>query len=223
MLFYNQIMKKIFALFLLIFSYCTQASEYEYYCSQNSASKTFGGFIASTSGLNLLSRNIAENSIQKAIKKETDAKFKVKINNFYATNLLNGEFKDLSATAKKYEYDGVYLSNVNINTICSYNHILFENNELYFRENMVLKLNAQLTNEQLKNTISSGKLDKKLTKLLNKILKNEVFIAFANTILPITLPVEINESNKAQLKITRISKFENILGFESYILIPKSK
>lgn len=216
-------MKKIFILFLLLFSFYAQANEYEYYCSQNSPSKNFNGFLSSATGFNLLSRNVAEHLIEKAIKKETNAKFKIKINNFYSTNLLNGEFKNLSAKAKKYEHGGIYLTNINASTICAYNHILFKEEKIYFIENFVLKLNAQLTNEQLKKTIASGKLNKKLEKLLNKVLKNEIFIAFTNTILPITLPIEIDENNKGQLKITKIYKLEKNLAFESYILIPKNK
>lgn len=216
-------MKKIFVLFLLILSYCARANEYSYFCSQNFPKKNFSGFISSATGVNLLSRNVIEHIIEKTIKRETNAKFKVKINNFYSINLLNGEFASLYVKAKKYEHDGIYLSNINVNTLCGYNHVLFEEEKLYFIENIVLKLNAEFTSEQLKKTIVSGKLNKKLAKLLNKILKNEVFIAIANTFLPITLPIKIDDNNKGQLKITNIYKSKNNLAFESYILIPKNK
>ena len=216
-------MKKIIILFLLILTTYANAQEYEYFCSQNTAKKTFSGFLASTSGFNLLTRNIAENTIEKAIKKETGAKFKVKINNFHSSNFLSGEFKNLNAQAKKYEYNGIYLSNLNVNTICSYNYIEFINSELYFKENMALKFSAQLTKEELKKTINSGKLNKKLAKILTKISKNENMIAIINSILPITLPVEIDKNNKGHIKIAKVNLLNNILAFESYILIPKNK
>jgi len=216
-------MKKLIILLLLMLFMIANANEYSYFCSSNVHKKTFSGVLSSTFGINLLSRNVAENIIEKAIKKETGAKFKVKISNFYSTNFLNGEFKNIKAKAKKYTYDGIYLSNIELTSICSYNHIMFYDETLYFRENMVLKFNAQATKEELKKTLNSGKLNKKLAKILIKVSKNELFVAFANSILPLSFPVQIDENNKAQLKITKISLVNEILAFESYILIPKNK
>ena len=70
-------MKKVilFLLLLSILSPYVFANNYELYCSNNHPLKTFNGNIASLSGFNLLTRNIAENIIQKEIKKETDSKF----------------------------------------------------------------------------------------------------------------------------------------------------
>ena len=100
-------MKKI--IYFLILSLCTLnpifAKDYFQYCSVNNAQKTFSGNIASISGINFLSRNIIEHEISKNLKKETNSKFKVNIDNFYGVNILQGEFKSLKATSKDFNYN----------------------------------------------------------------------------------------------------------------------
>lgn len=218
-------MKKVilFLLLLSILSPYVFANNYELYCSNNHPLKTFNGNIASLSGFNLLTRNIAENIIQKEIKKETDSKFKIKINNFYGTNILNGEIKSIKATSKKYEHDGIYLNDINIETICSYNHILFENETLYFKENMVLSFSANSTNSNLKKTIKSGKLNKNLAKILSKALKYDGFYSIINSFLPIEFPIKIDKDNQAKLKIENIKKSNETVSFNGFILIKKNK
>ena len=76
-------MRKIFFIFYIIIALNVNAQEIENFCSAKKAQKTFSGNIASLSGFNALSRNITENILEKTIKKETEAKFKIKINNFY--------------------------------------------------------------------------------------------------------------------------------------------
>ena len=215
-------MKRVIIVLFLLTGFAF-ANNYEQFCSINSASKTFGGNLASLSGFNLLTRNVAESIIQKEIKKETNSKFKIKINNFYGTNILNGEIKSIKATAKKYEYDGIYLKNISAQTICSYNHISFENETLYFRENMVLKFSADLNEEDLNKTLKSGKLNKYLAKILAKASKYNGFYSVINSFLPIEFPIKIDENNKGKLKVQNIIKNNDIVSFVAYILIEKNR
>lgn len=215
-------MKKIIIVLFLLTGFAF-ANNYEQFCSINSPSKTFGGSLASLSGFNMLARNTAESIIQKEIKKETNSKFKVKINNFYGTNILNGEFKSIKATAKKYEYDGIYLKDINVETLCSYNHVSFENENLYFKENMVLKFSANLDDEDLNKTLKSGKLNKNLAKILVKASKYNGFYSVVNSFLPIEFPIKIDENNQGKLKIQNIQKNNDIVSFIAYILINKNR
>ena len=76
-------MKKILIILCaLIFNSPLLAQDFSQLCSPNLPNKTFGGNLMSLSGLNFLSRNIIENEMQKAIKIETNSKFKIKIKNF---------------------------------------------------------------------------------------------------------------------------------------------
>lgn len=174
-------MKKI-SLILLLLLFLKQnslyAQDYYSYCSVNSAKKTFGGNFASVSGFNSLTRNIIESQIQKAIKKETGSKTEIKIDSFYGVNILNGEFKSLKAKAKDFNSNGLHFSNLFVETICPYNSVEFDDNSIKFRENMVLKYQTELTQDNLNDFISSSKYQKIINsmnenKALSSILKIE--------------------------------------------------
>ena len=216
-------MKKVIVFLILMFSICAKAQDFSYYCSENVAKKSFSGGIMSLSGFNMISRNIAENILEKEIKKETKAKFKVKINNFFANNFLGGEFSSLSASSKKYEHQGIYLKDIEVKTICEYNSISFENENLYFKENMVLNFSARLDENDLKRTLSSGKLNKKLTKILTKISNYDLFLPIINATLPISFPIKIDKNNKGKMQISKIEIINKNLIFDSDILIYKNK
>ena len=216
----KKIVLAIFSIFLLS---PVQAQNYYQFCSDDIHKKNLSGFFMSSSGLNMLSRNIIEKEIEKAIKKETGSKFKIKINNFYNTNIFNGEFKSIKATSKKYAYDGIFLSDINVKTICPYNHISFENNKLYFKQNMVLKFSTFLTQEEFKKTIQAQKLDKRISSALIKFSKYDMFLPIINTLKPISLAIKIDENNKGTLKIEKIEIIEKKFKLEGYILIKKNR
>ena len=216
-------MKKIIIAFSFLLFLNASAKNYENYCSFNHPKKTIGGNVASLSGFNSLSRNIAESVIQSAIKKETGAKFKIKIKNFYGTNILNGEIKEISAVSEKYSYDGIFLSDIKVNTICPYNHIFYEDEKLYFKENMVLEFSAKLTEQDLKNMLASKKLDKNIVSYLGKISNYGMFLPIVNKFSAISLPIKIDENNKGKLKIEKVEIVDNNIKFDSFIIINKNK
>ena len=156
--------KVIIALIMLLFSFAN-AKDYTYFCSTNSPTKSFTGTFASLSGLNTLSRNIIESQVARAIKKETGSKFKIKINNFYGNNILGGEFKNLKATSKKYDDGTIFLSNIDVSTICTYNQISYKDEKVYFLEPMVLKFSAKITQDDLNQMIKSSSYQKMLDKM----------------------------------------------------------
>lgn len=155
-------MKKI--LLLLFIFLCNNAFSFDYssYCSTNTAKKTALGSLNSTLGVNFLSRNIIEKEIEHLIKKETDSKFKVKINSFYGTNILNGEFKNLSASAKNYQYKGLFGSNFEAQTVCDYNKITYKDKVLNFDEPLVLKYSTEITQSDLDKTLATSGYQKLL-------------------------------------------------------------
>ncbi len=176
-------MKKI--IYFLILSLYTLnpifAKDYFQYCSVNNAQKTFSGNIASISGVNFLSRNIIEHEISKNLEKETNSKFKINIDNFYGVNVLKGEFKSLKANSKNFNYKGFYTSNLNIETLCPYNSVIFDNNELFFKENMVLKYSTEITQQDLNKTFESSEYKTIIDKMNNdKIISSILKIQNSN-------------------------------------------
>ena len=216
-------MKKVIVLFCLAFSLCAYAQDYNKYCSKNFPSKTIGGNLASLTGFNSLSRNLIESALQNAIKKETNSKFKVKIDGFWGVNILNGEFKSLNATSKKYAYNGIFLSDIKVSTICSYNHILYEDESLYFKENMVLNFRAKLTNEDINAMLNSKKLDKKIKAFLSDVSNYGALLPLIKTFRGISLPIKIDDNNKAKLRIDYVQIDGKELKFDSYIIINKNR
>ena len=216
-------MKKVLFLLFVMCSFCALAQDYSQFCSTNTARKTLSGNLASLSGFNSLTRNIIESSIQNSIKKETGSKFDVKINNFYGTNIVNGEFKSLKATSKKYDYNGIHLSNIELETICPYNHINYENERLYFLENMILKIKADLTKDDLTKTLKAEKIDSKLAYILDKSYHLWAYLPLITSKKPISLNIKIDKYNKAKLKIDKISFIDKKINLSGYIIIPKSK
>lgn len=215
--------KAIVLLFLILLFNQVQASDYTKYCSTNSPKRTFGGNLASLTGVNLLTRNIAESIISNAIKDETNSKFKIKINNFYGTNILNGEIKSLKATSKKYAHDGIYLTDIDVKTVCSYNHVKYEDEKLYFLENMVLEYNTILTKEDIRNILISKKIDSKIASILSGIERYGGIFPVLNKMKPISIPIKIDDNNKGKLKISRFEIVENNLKLSGFIIILKNK
>lgn len=177
-------MKKILLIFLSLLLSLAQAKNYQDFCSTNIPKKTLKGNLMSITGFNSLTRNIIESAISHSVKKETGAKFNIKMNNFYGVNLLNGEFKSLSAKAKKYQADGIFLSDINVQTICPYNHISYSNDEINFRKNLVLKYSANLTQDDLNKIISSSDYQKMLDKMNNdKTISSLIQIKNSNVLI----------------------------------------
>lgn len=160
-------MKKILflSITLILSINSTLAKDYSQFCSTNSANKTFLGNIASISGYNSISRNIIENQIAKALKKETNSKFDVKIDSFLGTNVKNGEFKSLKANSDNIFYNGIYMSDVNIETICPYNKVDYKNKTLTFDENLALKYSASITQDDLDKLLKESSYQKIIDKM----------------------------------------------------------
>ncbi len=168
-------MRKII-LFLLLFALnSAYGYDYSYYCSSESAPKTLGGKLSSISGVNFLTRNIAESKIESALKKETGSKFKVKINGFFGSNALNGAFKSFSAKSKNYRYKNFYASNLNLETICPFNKVSFKNDKLFFDENFVLKYSTEITQQDLDKTLLEGNFQKTIDEMNSNKLISSLF------------------------------------------------
>ncbi len=160
-------MKKLIYIAVSMLFLSANAKDYSVFCSSTTPPKTVSGAFMSTLGINSVSRNIIEKQIEKTLKKETNSKFKVKINNFYATNILSGQFQSLSAKSDLFSYDGLYLSDLNVNTICPYNKVSYRDDKLLFDENMVLSYFAKITQSELDKIVSSAEFQKIIRDLNN--------------------------------------------------------
>ncbi len=204
----------LFSIFSILFIKIGPANaknieNYDAYCSDITAKKTFGGFMMSTTGANLASRNTIEKIIEHEIKKETNSKFDIKIENFFANNLLGGEFKSLSAKGKNFQNDGIYLSDISLKTFCPYNKITLKDDKVNFDYDFVMTFNSKITQDDLNKMMN----DEKYKNIIDELNSNSIINSF----------IKIQDS-QIELKDTRIILKYKISFLEKYLnLFNKNK
>ena len=134
-----------------------------------------GGKVASSiskiTGTNWLFTNIAESRVKYALKKETNSNFDVKMKAFGGKNLIEGKFKSLNITSDNVKYEGFYVSDVKAYTVCDYNQVKFNSYDFTFPENLVLKYEGKITQNDLNKSILRPEYREKINKF-NKSFAN---------------------------------------------------
>ncbi len=200
-------MKKIFVLALFLFNtlnFNAFALDYASYCSSNYPEvikPDFKGNLVSFTGLNFLSRKIAQREIAKTLKEATNTKFKVKMDNFRGVALTDGIFKNLEFTGKNITYEDMTISNLSAKTICPYNYITLEDDKIVFKENMVLSYNLDISEQDLNKALESASF----TSAIEKINKGK----FLSSILKINKPQAKLEEGKISLQYTIVPTLQN--------------
>lgn len=165
-----------------------------------------GAAIAKYSGANFLTQKLIEKIIQKELNKELNTNFDVELKQFSNNNLLNGKFHSLSVLGHDVNRKGLFFSTVSAQTICGYNHVKYENNSLYFLENMVVKFSARMTENDLNKILNSN-------EYVN-YLKNLKFKANNYVLAEITNVQAKIKDNKLVLKTDVLMPF--IFGSQSH-------
>lgn len=159
-------MKKVMVLLAFILSFNTAfAVDYTSYCPAKKDTNTFFGNIASLTGFNLINRLFLQNRIASAIKKETNSKFDIDIDNIFGSSVMSGAFKSLSAKSSSVGYNGIYMSDFSINTICPYNYVSFRGGKLSFPENIVLNYKTTITQNDINKILNSDIYKKAISKM----------------------------------------------------------
>lgn len=219
-------MRKILVLLILLSlgTISAEADNYIQFCSDYQPKKTIGGVIMSTTGTNLLTRNIIEKVVENSIKKETNSKFKVKIDSFYGTNILNGEFKSFKATAKQYINDGVYAHDIKIETLCPYNKISVVDDKTFVEKDIILQFSSVITKDDIGNMISP-KAYKKYFSSINalqdiaySLLGQKNLIEYK--ILPVILD-KIIKSSEYKIDFKTIKVEGSDIKLSGYVSVPR--
>lgn len=160
--------KLVLVIGLMIFcsSQVFAACDYSYMCPSQPYDLSSKGcqLTSKFTGMTFLAEKIAQSIIKKELKKATKEKFKVELKSYSANDLVHGRFKSLKISGKNLDIEGVYLSSLEIATLCDFNYIELGKNSIKFKENMVFGFSTEISNADLKKTIqSSGYLD-----MLNK-------------------------------------------------------
>lgn len=137
-------------------------------CAQDyKTSSGFSKFVGTVTGANFIARKVGESVLKKAIKNDAEGDFDVKLESFSAADLAAGRFKSLSITGKDVVSDGVYLTYLNLKTICDYNYIVVDkkNNTATFKENFGMTFGAIMTESDINNSMRN----KEYKELLDEI------------------------------------------------------
>lgn len=112
-------------------------------------------------GGTLLSEKIAEARVKEELKKITKQKFDVSVKSYSLQDLLSGRFKSITISGKNLDINGVYLTSLELKTLCDFNYVQFDKNPIQFKENMIMGFSTVISDEDLMKTMhSSGYLNK---------------------------------------------------------------
>lgn len=120
-----------------------------------------GQMISMRLGATLLSEKIAQIRIKEELKKITDQNFDVSVKSYSLQDLLRGRFKSITISRKNLNINGVYLTSLDLKTLCDFNYVQFDKNPIKFKENMIVGFSTIISDEDLMKTMqSNGYLDK---------------------------------------------------------------
>lgn len=130
--------------------------DYLNYCSDkgNITSSPIGQFFSDKTGVTFLAEQFVDNSIKNELKKYTNQDFNVDLKAFNLSDLINGNFKSLTVTGNNIEIQGVHISSLKVQTLCDFNSIDIKQNTIKLKENMVLGVWLEISEEDLRNTFS---------------------------------------------------------------------
>lgn len=226
--------KKLIALLttIMLTSSITFADDLTQFCAQPYDMSMKGTkFLTAITGMNFLSRAIANSVVKSELKKSTGAKgFKVKMNSFSAKDLAAGRFRGLDISGDNLDFDCVYVTQFNANTVCDFNYVKVTTKDIKFKENFIMKYNMTISDVDLRKTLLSKNYLTFLNSLNIKVgpmnlmelkdvdvkLKADKFyfiLKMNNQIFGRNVPVTLNMSSKmkienGQFKVSEVT-FEN--------------
>ncbi len=162
-------MKRIFLTFfaILFFTNITFAQNYKNLCAQAPypVSGSVGQFFSNITGANFILTKIAENSLQKELKRKLGSDFNIELYAYGAKNYHDGKFKGVTLDSKSLNYQGLYATDFKAASICDYNYVTNKYGDLYFGENFLMEYEAKITDADLKKTVLSNQY----VDLINKM------------------------------------------------------
>ncbi len=167
-------LKNNFIKFVLVTLFLTSAS-YAQDCTTDMCPirpQKINGPVSSTlskvTGMNWLISSVIESQVKKQMDKALLGDFKVTITPFGAKTMLEGKFKKMTAHSDSVYIDGFYLSDVNAESLCDYNHFVYKDGQVYTNENFVMSYNASVTSDDLQKTVATPQY----LKILNSMNVN---------------------------------------------------
>lgn len=154
-------------------------------------------FFSTVTGTNFVMTKAAETIIQNELKKQLGgSKFNVQIKAYGGKSFIDGKFKSVKVSSKNITSNDLNVTDFNANSVCEFNQILLQGDDIFFVENFLMGFNAKITDADLKKTI----LSPYYLDLINKIN-----LSIGNfTLFKLSEPTVAIKNNRIhmQLKVT---------------------
>lgn len=160
-------MKKILLLILMILLFSNVAMAQTTYCCSvpEKLSSPIARGVTNAMGCNLIAKKAAKTAIIKLLKRHSQGDYDVKIDSYSALDLKKGKFKSAEVVGKNVNVQGIYISNLKMNTICNYNWIDYNKKPAVFYTDVPVKFNAEISEDDLNKTLIDLGYIKKITDL----------------------------------------------------------
>lgn len=193
-------MKKIVLLLGVLFATVSAAqAACEYSCVEPyNMNNKFKTFMSSVSGFNALTENKAESLFEKEVLKVVSADdLKINMDSYSPKDLRNGIFKSLHVKGKNVVINDIYLSDIELQTLCDFNYIKYADKEISFVEDMPMSFKFEMSQNAINKTMQHPKYQ----RVINDF--NKLMASYG-------AGVKVS-STKVAIKA---NKFYYILGFE---------
>lgn len=167
-------MKKIIVLLgLLMLANSAAYADCDYECvapyNMNSKIRTFGSAVT---GFNSITENRVEAAFKKEVLKIASAdELKVDLDSFSPKDLKNGIFKSMTLKGKNVVINDIYLSSLELQSLCDFNYIESGSEGVVFKEAFPMSFKMSITPSDLNKTMANSKY-KKIIDDLNVLGKN---------------------------------------------------
>lgn len=164
-------MKRIILLLgILLLSNCTALADCEYTCvTPYDTNNKFRRTLSKLTGIKYTSEKVAKSIFKKEIAKiATGEKINIKIESYSARDLKNGIFKTMSVTGKNVVIDGIHLSTIDMHTLCDFNYIKQDGQDVSIVEDMPMAISLSMSEKDINNTMKTDKY-KKIIEDVNRL------------------------------------------------------
>ena len=166
-------MKKLVLLLgiLLFTSGISFGSECSYQCVEPyDLNNPISTFFSKITGINFTRTKISESVLKKIISNSVKGgKLNISIDSYSGKDLANGRFKSLIITGKDVSIDGIYLSSVELKSLCEFNYLQYDKQgNVTFKEDFPMSFNIQMSSDDINKTMQSEKYQM-LLKNMNKL------------------------------------------------------
>lgn len=164
-------MKKIILLMglFLVMQATSAFAACEYKCVEPyDVNSGFRTFMSVVSGLNFASEKTTQIILKKALSKTIDGdNLKVKLDSYSSKDLKNGIFKSLYIQGDNVSISDIYLTYLEMQTLCDFNYIKQTKEDIVFMEDFPMSFNIKMTANDINKTINSSKYQKVINDLNN--------------------------------------------------------